>query len=292
MSSRCPESAHALRWYLTALCVLCLTWPLLAAADGANGERTLRVCAHPDNLPFSAQDESGFDNKVARVIADELHAKLEFVWFQPQHGLVRKTLTDNVCDALIGLPQGYEGIAASTPYYRSRYVFVYPRNAAVAPSFDDPAFLQERIGVQLIGDDMAATPPGHVLAAAHAAHVIGFPVYGDGPAAARLIDAIASGDLDAAVAWGPAAGFFAAKAARPLAIAPAMAPPMFVRTLPFEFSMVVAVRKKDEALKKDIDAAITRRQGDIDRILASYHVPRADRPAPSMASTSCAANAC
>ncbi len=185
---------------------------------------TLRICAHPDNLPFSAQDESGFDNRIARVLANELRMRLEYTWLQPQHGLVRKTIGAGLCDAILGLPEGYEGVARTAPYYRSRYVFITPRDARIAPSFDDAAFLEQRIGVQLIGDDMAATPPGHALARARAPYVVGFPVYGEKPAVARMVDAIATHRLDAGVAWGPAAGYFAAHAAVPLAITPALVP--------------------------------------------------------------------
>ena len=280
-------SSRFRRWWLQALCVLCLTWPLLARADEA---RTFRVCAHPDNLPFSAQDESGFDNRIARMVADELHARLEYVWFQPQHGLVRKTLGENLCDALVGLPQGYEGVAATKPYYRSRYVFVYPRGATT-PSFDDARFLSQRIGVQLIGDDMAATPPGHALARAHATHVVGFPVYGNEPAVARMIDAIARHELDAAVAWGPPAGYFAARSAAPLSIVPATAPAALV-SMPFEFSMVIAVRKTDQDLRAEIDAAIAHRRADIDAVLAAYHVPRTDTNSDNVVSSSCAPLTC
>jgi len=275
------------RWWLQALCMLCLTWPLLARSEEP---RTLRVCAHPDNLPFSAQDESGFDNRIARIIADELGARLEYVWFQPQHGLVRKTLGDDLCDALIGMPQGYDGIAATKPYYRSRYVFVYRRGAST-PSFEDASFLEQRIGVQLIGDDMAATPPGHALARAHAPHVIGYPVYGDAPAVARMIDGINRHDLDAAVAWGPAAGFFAARSPASLAIEPAVAPPALA-SMPFEFAIVIAVRKTDQQLKADIDRALTRRRADIDAVLAAYHVPRTDTTSSVVTSSSCAPLAC
>lgn len=278
------------RWVWLALLLLCVTWPLLAGAQATDATRTLRVCAHPDNLPFSARDESGFDNKIARIIADELHARIEFTWFQPQHGLVRKTLGDGLCDALIGMPQDYEGIAASTPYYRSRYVFVVPRNARITPSFDDPAFLAQRIGVQVIGDDMAATPPGMALAHAHATHVVGFPVYGERPAVARMIDAIATGDLDAGVAWGPAAAYFAAQSTRPLAISAASAPPRLT-SFPFEFAMVVAVRKNAQALKDEIDRAIAHRRADIDAVLAAYHVPRADA-FPTMVGSCPSASTC
>ena len=270
MSSRFPEAL--------LLVVAALAWPALACAAAPPTQmiKTLRVCAHPDNLPFSAQDESGFDNRIARVLADELHATLEYTWLQPQHGLVRKTIGAGLCDAILGLPQGYEGVATTAPYYRSRYVFITPRDARLTPSFDDAAFLAQRIGVQLIGDDMAATPPGHVLARAHASHVVGFPVYGAKPAVARMVDAIADHSLDAGVAWGPAAGYFAARASVPLTITPAPAPAAL--HLPFAFAVVIAVRKDDGTLRVALDRAIERRRSDIDAILRAYHVPRADAP--------------
>jgi mxaJ protein len=234
--------------------------------------KTLRVCAHPDNLPFSAQDESGFDNKIARELANELGARLEYTWYEPQHGLVRKTLGEHRCDVLFGLPQGYDGVLASVPYYTSRYVFIY-RNDRPQPlaSFDHPALRSSRIGVQIVGDDMATTPAGHALAMKGVKHVVGFPVYGDRPAVARMASAIARGDLDAGVAWGPAAGYFAAKEGGALAVEPAIAPTGL--ELPFEFAITLGVRRSDKALKEALDAAIEHRHAAIHAILRSYHVP-------------------
>ena len=251
------------------------------AAAGATAPvaKVLRVCAHPANLPFSAQDLSGFDNRIARIVADELGMQLAFTWLEPQHGLVRKTIGAGLCDAIMGLPQGYEGVAATAPYYRSRYVFVYPQGEAPPPSFADRRLVERRIGVQLIGDDMAATPPGHALARAHARHVIGFPVYGEQPAVARMVEAIAHHDLDAGVAWGPAAGYFAARARPPLAIAPAVAPPGF--PMPFEFAVVIGVARGNDRLKQALDRALVARRADIDAVLAAYHVPRTDRTEPT-----------
>jgi quinoprotein dehydrogenase-associated probable ABC transporter substrate-binding protein len=246
-----------------------------ASAPAATSAPTLRVCAHPANLPFSAQDRSGFDNRIARLLADELGMQLAFTWLEPQHGLVRKTIGAGLCDVIMGLPQGYEGVAATAPYYRSRYVFVYPQGEAQPPSFADSGLVERRIGVQLIGDDMAATPPGHALARAHARHVIGFPVYGEQPAVARMVDAIAHHDLDAGVAWGPAAGYFAARAPTPLAIAPAVAPPGF--PMPFEFAVVIGVAKGNQTMKQALDRALVARRAEIDAVLAEYHVPRTDR---------------
>ena len=265
MSSRCRDVALRI-----AIAAWAVATAGIAVADDAT--RTLRVCAHPDNLPFSAQDEMGFDNRIAKVLADELHANLEYTWLQPQHGLVRKTLGAGLCDVLMGLPKGYEGALTTVPYYRSRYVFMYRRDAHRFASFDDPALRVARVGVQVVGDDMAATPPGHALVASGARHVVGFPVYGDAPAVSRMATAIAHGDLDAGLAWGPAAGYFAARQDRALDLSPANAPAE-LQFLPFEVSIAAAVRRERADLKHELDAAIGRRRDDIDRILADYHVP-------------------
>ena len=145
--------------------------------------------------------------------------------------------------------------------------------------------------MQVIGDDMAATPPGYALARAGVRHVVGFPVEGARPAVARMIAAIAAGDLDAGVAWGPAAGYFAARAARPLDIAPADAPESLA-FMPFEFAIAIGVRKDDHALREALDRALDARRAEIDDILRAYHVPRVAPRAmasvsPCHASTPC-----
>jgi len=130
-----------------------------------------------------------------------------------------------------------------------------------------------RVGVQLIGNDLAATPPAHALARAGALdRVVGYPVYGDGPAVERISADLAAGKLDAALVWGPQAGYFTDHAAVPLTVAPAAPPPGL--GLPFEFTIAIGVRKGDVVLHRDLDAALERRARDIDAVLDAYHVPR------------------
>jgi len=122
--------------------------------------------------------------------------------------------------------------------------------------------------VQLPGNDMAATPPGHALAARGAIdNVVGFPIYGNQPAAERIVQAIAKGTLDAAIVWGPAIGYFAR--AERLSIAKAAAP-----DLAFEFSIAIGVRGDARELRDALDAALARRMPDVERILDEYAVPR------------------
>jgi quinoprotein dehydrogenase-associated probable ABC transporter substrate-binding protein len=268
MSSRSPD--------LRAL-ASCLLMFLAAAstARAADAERVLRVCADPDNLPYSHQDGSGFENRIAAIVAHDLGASLQYEWQPLRRGFVRKTMGSGRCDVFIGVPAGFERVLTTQPYYRSSYVFVWRRGEDGPRSFADPRIARERIGVQLVGNDMAATPPGHALARAGAlSNVVGYPVYGDGPAARRMVDALASHDIACALLWGPQAGYFARRAAVPMEIVVAHAPAGL--EAPFEFSIAMGVARGNAALRDELDAVLQHRRNDIDAVLAQYAVPRTD----------------
>lgn len=234
---------------------------LLFASVAHAGE--LRVCAEPDNLPYSHADESGFENRIARLLADELGATLAYAWQPQRRAFVRKTT--GLCEVFIGVPSDFERVLVTKPYYRSSYVFV-----GRLASFDDPALKKLRIGVQLVGDDMAATPGAYALAVRGVTdNVTGFPVYGEHPAAQRIVEAIAQGRLDAGVVWGPAVGHFAFL--RKISVSEAKAPDL---PIPLQFSISVGVRRGNAALRDALDAALERRRAEVDAVLDAYHVPR------------------
>ena len=260
---------------LAAALVLALAGGALAAEPALPA--ALRVCADPDNLPYSHADGSGFENRLAEMLAAELRLPLRYEWMPLRRGFVRKTAGAGLCDVFMGVPAGFERVLTTRAYYRSSYVFVSRTNPPLA-SFEDPRLRRLAIGVQLVGNDLAATPAGHALAARGAtAHVEGFTVFGDGPATGRMVDAIAEGRLDAGVAWGPQAAWFARHAPLPLAVTPAHAPAELA-SLPCEFDIAVGVKRGEGALRDALDAALARRRDDIDALLARYGVPHADRP--------------
>jgi mxaJ protein len=247
---------------------------LAAATTHAAEQRLLRVCSDPDNLPYSNQEGAGFENKIAELIAQDLHATLQYDWWPQRRGFVRRTIGADMCDVLIGVPADFERVATTRPYYRSTYVFVTRKGNAV-PDFGSAAIRQRRIGVQLIGNDMAATPAGHVLARAGAtANVTGFTIFGDGPAAQRMVHAVDAGDIDAALLWGPQAGYYAARAHIPLTVS--IARPPAGTPEPFEFAVALGVKRGNKALLAELEGVLARRRGEIDSILAQYHVPRTD----------------
>ena len=266
MSSACPERR--------SLAVVAVALAALLATPCAFAQRTLRVCAEPDNLPLSNEHEAGFENRIARVVADELQATLVYEWRLQRRGFVRKTIGADLCDAWIGVPAGLDRVLTTRPYYRSGYVFLNRADAREPlTSFADPRLARLRVGVQLIGDDLAASPPGLALARAGATeNVVGYPVWGEGSAAERISADLAAGRLDAALVWGPQAGYFVDHAPVPLAVVRAVAPTGF--EVPFEFAIAMGVRQGDADLRRELDAALERRARDIDAILDAFHVPR------------------
>src|SRR5690606_5361260 len=127
-------------------------------------ERPFRVCADPNNLPFSNAAEQGFENALAELLAAELGATVEYTWWAQRRGFIRNTLNAGDCDVVMGVPAGYELVATTQPYYRSTYVFVYRREPGLElRTIDDPRLRELAIGVHLIGDDGGNTPPVHAL---------------------------------------------------------------------------------------------------------------------------------
>jgi mxaJ protein len=274
-----------------ALVLLAMVAGTTIACEGARAATKLselRVCSDPNNLPFSNQQQQGFENRIAELIAHDLNSKLTYTWWAQHRGYVRNSLNANQCDLLIGVPASFERTINTVPYYRSTYVFVTRRDRHLnIRSFDDPALKRLTIGVQMIGDDFTNTPPAHALTQRHMIeNVRGYSVYGDyrrpNPPA-RIIDAVANGDIDVAVAWGPLAGYFAQKEPVPLDITP-VSPQIDLPFLPFVFDISMGVRRGDTALRERLNTVITRRKADIDRILEQYGVPRVDAtqesPAP------------
>ncbi|MBQ0824537.1 substrate-binding domain-containing protein [Microvirga sp. HBU67558] len=251
---------------------------LLVMAGGVHA-RELRVCADPNNLPFSNEAGEGFENKIVSLIAQELGAEVRYTWWAQRRGFLRNTLKAEICDLVPGLPANLEGVRTTAPYYRSSYVFVTRTGGPEIQSFNDPALRAVRIGVHLIGDDGSNTPPAHALSRRGIVeNVRGFMIYGDynePDPPARILRALANGDIDVAVVWGPLGGYFAEREGVPLTVNPVR--PIFDGPqLPMAFDISMAVRKDDETLRQEVDAALARRRSEVDAILAAFRVPRLD----------------
>jgi mxaJ protein len=255
-------------------------WVIAFACFGhstAAHARELKVCADPNNLPFSNQREQGFENKLARLVASELHAELKYVWWAQRRGNVRETLKAGLCDVIPGVASNLEMLATTQPYYRSSYVFVTrAEDGLELQGFDDPRLRTLTIGVQMIGDDFSNTPPAHALARRGVVdNVRGYMLYGDyaqdSPARA-IIDDVARHRLDVAVVWGPLAGYFTKQRGTRLhvqAVRPLIDGPM----LPMVFDISMGVRKDDRALRRELDDVLAKQADRIQTLLREYGIP-------------------
>jgi mxaJ protein len=242
----------------------------------------LRVCADPNNLPFTNQRGEGFENALVAIVGRELGARVEYVWWAQRRGFVRSTLRANSCDVIPGVPSTLELVAPTRPYYRSTYVFVTRANGSTrVTSLDDAVLRRAKVGVQIVGDDYSNSPPAEALGTRGIVHnVRGYTVYGDYAdtiPTAPIMRAVAGGDIDIAIVWGPLAGFYAKSSPVPLRLRP-VSPEVDVPFLPFVYDVSMGVRHGDLALRDSLNAILLRRRGEIDSLLAHFGVPRADRP--------------
>jgi quinoprotein dehydrogenase-associated probable ABC transporter substrate-binding protein len=246
-----------------------------ASAATAAPERELRVCADADNLPFSNERLEGFENKIAELIAKDLNASVRYTWHPQRRGFIRQTLKARQCDLVLGVPSGYELVLSTKPYYSSSYVFVYAKNRHLdLRSFDDPLLRELRIGLHAFGEDGANSPPAHALAhRGIARNVVGFTLLDteDSPPG-KIIDAVAAGEIDVAIVWGPYAGYFAKRQPVEMAVIP-VAPGADRASLPLVFDISMGVRRGDTAFKDQLEAVLDRRRGEIQEVLEAYGVP-------------------
>jgi mxaJ protein len=275
-----PHQKFFIAGFLCVSVSLCLCVSHIALGQA---QKQFRVCADPYNLPFSNRQQEGFENKIAALLAKEIGAPLSYVWWGQRRGFIRNTMNASLkearCDVVIGVPAGYDLVQPTKPYYRSTYVFVYPKGKGFQiHSLDDPILKKLKIGVHLFGDDYANPPPVHELAKRGIVdNVVGFDTfYSPQNPPSRIIEAVASGKVDAVIVWGPAAGYFIGKQRVPLEVVPV---PSGKTDLPFAFDMSMGVRKGDEALKAQLEQIIDRRQMEIEKILKDYGVPLLDRKA-------------
>ena len=258
-----------------SLGALLTIWVVLAA--GPIAQSPLRVCADPNNMPFSNEGGDGFENSIARLVARDLRRPLEYFWLPQRRGFIRNSLNARRCDVVIGVPAQYGLLQPTKSYYRSTYVFVSRRDHRLRiDSFDAPSLKSLTIGIQIVGDDYNNPPAAQEFASRHIVQNIrGFTIYGDysRPEPQRdIVDAVADGRVDVAVVWGPLAGYYAQREATPLDVRPvaAVAGKSGRR---FVFDMAMGVRPDDTALRAALDGVIARRGDDMRSILRAYGVP-------------------
>ena len=230
-----------------------------------------KVCADPENLPYSNSKFEGFENKIAEVLAKDLGKKLTYQFWYDRMGFYRNTINAYRCDVIIGMSSQVDNLRTSKPYYRSGYVFVYRKDSGYnIKDWDSPDLRKGIIGI--VGQSPAAIPlrDHNLMENAKPYRLqrdLNLPP-------SYLIDDLAKGDIDVAIAWGPIAGYFAKKSKVPMEIVPI---PEYKGTDPkgqIHWNISVAVRKKDKARIAEIQGALDRNKDIINKILDDYGIPR------------------
>jgi mxaJ protein len=171
-------------------------------------------------------------------------------------------------------------VATTRPYYRSTYVFVTRTADRLGDlSLDDARLRRLRLGVQLVGDDGANTPPADALTRRGIiANVRGFTLYGDyrrSNPPAGIVDAVADGTIDVGLVWGPLAGYFAARSHVPLSVTP-VRPWVDQGQWPMVYDVSVGVARTNLHLQREVEQVLVRRHSQIEALLQRYHVPLID----------------
>ena len=229
-----------------------------------------KVCADPDNMPYSNSKQEGFEDKIAAVLAQELGKKLSFQYAYYRQGFLRNTLNANRCDYVMSTTSDNDSMRTSVPYYRSGFVFVYRKSSGYnITDWDAPDLRKGIIGI------VGQSPPTRPLADHNLMENarpyrlqrdLNFPP-------SQLIDDLVKGDIDVAIVWGPIAGYFAKQAAIPLVVVPI--PEYEDKNVKGKenWNISIGVRNKDKARAEELNKAIENRQADIDKILDQYGVP-------------------
>jgi quinoprotein dehydrogenase-associated probable ABC transporter substrate-binding protein len=235
--------------------------------------KVLRVCADPRNMPFSNEKGEGFENKLGELFAEKLQKKLDYMFFPQATGFVRMTLGAHRCDVIMGFPQGDDMAQGTNPYYRTAYAMVARQGGGLdeVATLGDARLKGKHIGI------VAGTPPATNMAAnGLMADAKSYPLMIDtrfDSSAAAMIDDLAAGKIDAAILWGPMAGFYAKKANPPLHVTPLVKETSGPRLV---YRIGMGVRGADQKWKRLLNRLIQENQPAINKILLDYGVPLLD----------------
>ncbi len=256
--------------------------PLAAAALAQTGElvdrSALRVCADPNNLPFSNQKEEGFENKIAQLIGDELKLPVRYVWFPQVTGFVRNTLRAHQCDLILGTVAGDEIVQTTNPYYYTTYVMVYRSDRGLSlTGIEDPKMTSLGIGV------VAGTPPADLLARHqlmdHARpYALVVDTRYESPTH-QMIQDVVDGKVDIGLLWGPIAGYYIRHDNLPLTTLALKNEPGAAR---MDYHIAMGVRANEPEWRTRINAAIKKRHDTIVAVLRDYGVPLLDEQGQSL----------
>lgn len=275
--------------YICKYCALLVAGLLLQPAAALERD-AFRVCADPNNLPFSHKNRQGFENKLAELWADRLGLEVEYTWFPQRLGFVRNTLNAKderdqyKCDVVMGIAEGFDLLMTTKPYYRSTYALVYVKGRKLdgITSSEDFLNLDEKRKAELRIGAFDATPgPSWLALHGLIRQMESYPAMSGDPEnypGEILEKDLVNGELDAALIWGPIAGYFARQAeGTEMVVIPLHSEP----GVHFDFAISAGVRHGDHEAKEELERLIDETSADIRTLLESYNVPLLENDAAS-----------
>ena len=250
--------------------------PPLNPDEGRPGEQArvptleeFRVCTDPDNMPFSNNKQEGFEDKIAAVLAEDLKLPLSFMYAFNRFGFLRNTIKANRCDIIMGVPPDYDPLMTSKPYYRTGHVFVWRQESGYdITGYDSPDLKKGLVGV---------TDKSPITVPLNDNGIIGnakpYRIQRDlNKKPSEMIDDLAQGDIDVAVAWGPIGGYFAKQSKVPMVVRLAPEYEKSNARGKSYWNISIGVRHGDKERMKMIQGALDRNQDKIQKILSDYGV--------------------
>ncbi|MCG7879564.1 MAG: substrate-binding domain-containing protein [Candidatus Thiodiazotropha endolucinida] len=268
--------SKALNLFFYLLPLILLLAPLSAWSKTtyeARNKEYLTVCGDPNHMPFSNKKLEGFENRIAKLIADDLNRTLRYHWWPQTIGFVRNTLRIRLCDLVMGVTSVNELLQNTNPYYRSVYTLVYRKDSGLTLRTLDAAKLTDlKIGV------VAGTPPATLLSkyglleqVRPYQRTVDTRLFSP---ATRAVEDVADGNIDVAVIWGPIAGYVASRQETPLSVIPL---PAKVDSVPLAFNVSMGIRHRESNWKHQLNLELEKLSADIEKILLEYNIPLLDR---------------
>jgi mxaJ protein len=226
-------------------------------------------------MPSSNDKLEGYENKLADLIGRELNSTIEYVWYPTRRGYFR-ILNGMYCDMALEAPTGLDMAGTTKPYFRSGYFFVARQGSGLddITSLADPRLKKLKIGINIYTSDAENSPPAMALSQyGVVGNLVGYSTFFDDHNRPEdIVQAVASKDVDIAIAWGPLAGYFAQRSPAPLALHPLPARDS-LSDFPFQYNIGIAVRRRDREFRDSLEAALERRKPEVQAILKEFDVP-------------------
>lgn len=265
-----------------AFCTITISTATAENSNPTNAAKVLKVCADPNYMPFSHKDQSGYENQIASLIGEELNIPVEYMWFPQRMGFIRNTLkkmspdgVNHLCDIVMGVPKEFGMAMTTKPYLHSTYALVVLKEGKLKDltQGNDLVKLPEK-QLDDIKIGITERSPGAMWLSIHALYGQMTPYIAQSGDPAEfpgepMLKGIISGEIDAAIVWGPTAGYFSRAYKDKLRVLPLKS----MQGVRFDYSISAAVRFGEKEWRDQVDAILQKNAAKIESIMMAAGVP-------------------